>query len=884
MTSIGNYAFKGCTGLTSVTLNSNAIVSKTYSSYSNLKNVFGSQVKEYIIGEAVNAIGDYAFYGCSSMTSLTIGNNVTSIGNDTFKDCKSIDNIKIHVFDLASFCNKEFVKIINTSIGKPFQLQLIGIDGNEIKAYVIPEGVTNICEQCFSNCTSITSITFPKSITTVGLSAFEGCTSLKSVSISDLTSWCTISFKNETANPLYYAHHLYLDGNEIVNLSIPEGLTRIKSGTFYGCSGLISVKIPNSVTIIGRSAFELCDGLTSVEIPESVTNIYPYAFSGCTSLSSVNIPQSVTSIYLGAFQNCSALTSVTIPICVTSIDGYVFNGCTSLTSVTIPEGVTSIGNHAFEGCTGLTSVTIPESVTSIGISAFSGCTGLTSVIIPNSVTSISSSAFKGCTGLTSVHISSLASWCGISFYDYSSNPLYYANHLFLNDEEIKELVIPDGVTSIGNYAFRGCTGITSMTIGKNVKSIGNDAFKYCTGLTSVAISSNEIVSNTDSSSSNMKNLFGSQVKEYVLGEEVKKIGDYAFYGCSGMTTVTIPNSVTRIGSNAFNGCTGLTAVHISNLASWCGISYGDNPLYYAHHLFMNDEEIKDLVIPEGVTKIGTLFSYCTGITSVTIPNSVTSIGESAFYGCTELKSITIGRKVESIGYSAFSKCKKVERVICLLDRLFTINTNVFAEEAYINAQLLVPLGQKSKYKSVSAWSKFLTVEERDFLSTHKLTYLVDGTVYKQYELGYDEVITPEGEPEKEGHTFSGWSEIPNRMPPNDVNVTGMFSVNQYQVTFVVDGKVVGTMMVDYGKTITPPEVPNMDGYNFAWTDLPETMPAEDITVHGAYSEFSSGVDSIISSEQNSTIYDINGRRIQNLQRGVNIIRMSDGTTRKVVIK
>ena len=198
----------------------------------------------------------------------------------------------------------------------------------------------------------------------------------------------------------------------------------------------------------------------------------------------------------------------------------------------VPYAVLEIEEDAIKNCKILTSITIGYGVTSISDGAFEDCTSLISVTIPEGITSIDSEAFYKCTGLTSVHITDLASWCKISFDGKSSNPLYYAHHLYLNGKEVKDLVIPDGVTSIGKDAFYGCSSLTFVTISNSVTSIGSDAFNGCTSLTSITIPNS-----------------------------VTSIGINAFYGCTSLTSVTIGNSVTSIGRSAFYNCTSLTNVY-----------------------------------------------------------------------------------------------------------------------------------------------------------------------------------------------------------------------------------------------------------------------------------------------------------------------------------
>ena len=451
-----------------------------------------------------------------------------------------------------------------------------------------------------------------------------------------------------------YSHYSYYSDysgtivipNEVTYNSITYNVTSINEHAFDGCTGLTSVTIPSSVTSISSYAFKGCTGLTSVTIPSSVTTIGYNAFEGCTGLTSVTIPSSVTSIGSSAFYGCSGLTSVTIPSSVTSISFYAFNGCTSLQNVAIlgspiieyaafdntpyfdnmPDGMVYINNVAYK-YKGImpadTSIKIKEGTTHIAANAFCDCTGLLSVSIPSSVTSIGSSAFKGCTGLISVNI-------------------------------------PSSVTSIGSAAFNGCTGLTSVTIPSSVTSIDDYAFSNCNNLMDVVLNSEEIVSKSYTTYNSLEDIFGSQVKQYTLGNKITSIGDYAFSGCTGLSNVTIPSSVTSISSYAFDGCTGLTSV----------------------------------TIPSSVTSIGRYaFNKCTGLTSVTILSSVTLIDRYAFSSCTGLTSVTISGDDVSMSNDAFPYSAKIyarnpsKTMIHLWNapysNIYDIETKTYIERPYL---------------------------------------------------------------------------------------------------------------------------------------------------------------------------------------------------------
>jgi len=216
-------------------------------------------------------------------------------------------------------------------------------------------------------------------VTSIGANAFYGCNGLISVHISDLTAWCYISFWDYSSNPLYYAHHLYINDKEVTNLIIPNGVTSIGCYAFKSCNSLTSITIPKGMTSIGEGAFEGCSGLTSITIPNSVTSIGGNAFSSCSGLTSITIPNSVTSIGNGAFEGCSSLISVTIPNSVRSIGEWAFSWCNNLTSLKLPDNLQFIKKETFRDCNKLKSITIPSTVEVIYQEAFANCNSLESV-------------------------------------------------------------------------------------------------------------------------------------------------------------------------------------------------------------------------------------------------------------------------------------------------------------------------------------------------------------------------------------------------------------------------------------------------------------------------------------------------------------------------
>ena len=362
---------------------------------------------------------------------------------------------------------------------------------DSIKAVVVENGVTTIGEYAFSGCSSLTSITIPESITAVGEYAFSWCSSLKDVSITDLDAWCRIDFGNGSATPMCYTTNIWLDGQRIVSVAVPEGVTEVKAYTFYGFKDLIQVTLPEGVTAIGEYAFSDCSSLTSITLPQGLTAIGRSAFSGCSSLISITIPEGVTAIGEDAFYGCSSLASITIPEGVTAIGEEAFYGCTGLSSITLPESVTAIGSRAFSNCSSLTSITLPQGLTAIGDYAFQFCSCLNSITLPEGVTTIGEGAFDWCGSLKDVSITDLAAWCNIAFGNETANPLYKAGNLYLNDALVETLEIPESVTVIQQRLFRNAACIRRVALPKGLKGVAANAFYGCRNIQEVFYAGSE---------------------------------------------------------------------------------------------------------------------------------------------------------------------------------------------------------------------------------------------------------------------------------------------------------------------------------------------------------------------------------------------------------
>ncbi len=635
VTSIGDYAFEECTGLTSVTIPG------------SVKNIrlrafaWCTGLNDVVIPNSVTTFGASAFESCHGLTSVTIPNSVTSIGDYAFYDC-----IGLNTLSIGSGV---------TSIGaSAFEYCA------SLTSVAIPNNVSSIGDSAFYECIGLNTLSFGSGVISIGVSAFECCTSLTSV-------------------------------------TIPNNVSSIGDSAFGYCEGLNTVTIGSGVTSIGAYAFQCCGGLISITIPNNVRSIGDSAFDNCAGLNTVFIGSGVTSIGNSAFYICTGLTNITVdagnPAYASSGDVLFSKDFTILIqypggktgAYAIPPGVTAIGDYAFGGCIGLTGVSIPDSVTNIGDCAFYDCSGLTSVTIPDNVTSIGTGIFGSCTILTNITVAAsnraYASADGVLFdknftvliqcpggktgsYAIPGSATNIGSSSFMRCTNLTSVIIPDSVTAIGYDAFFHCTSLTNVTVGCGVTSIGDRAFAWCLDLTSVYFDGNAptgdnyyLFAGTSATvyyligTTGWEPTFGGRptvllpyaftlvddtvtitayfgtnseatIPAFIKGKPVTAIASKAFHNCTGLIRVSIPDSVTTIGDSAFENCTGLT---------W-------------------------ITIPDGTTSIGdSTFENCTGLTSITIPKTVTSIGDSAFSGCTNLTSVLFqSNPPETLGTNVFS--------------------------------------------------------------------------------------------------------------------------------------------------------------------------------------------------------------------------------------
>lgn len=522
VTSIGNYAFWDCSGLTTVTI-PNSVTNIGNSAFSNC-----SGLSTVIIPNSVTSIDNYTFYGCSGLTTVTISNSVTSIGNSAFSNCNGLTSIEI------------------------------------------PEGVDHIGDEAFLECSSLSSISFPKSLKSIGGKALDG-TPWLNAQTDDLVYIGSVAYLYKGVMP-YNCELILRDGttgiagyafnkcSNLASISIPTTVSSIGSYAFSGCSRLSSVVIPNGVKSIDYYTFRDCNGLTSISIPNSVTSIGSGAFYNCKSLKSISIPNTVKSIGGDAFYQ-SGLTSITIPNSVESIESRAFYNCSSLREVNLNEGLKTIGHQAFDFCYALNSVTIPKTVEKFGGIAFAGCTALREIVVDAENPAFDS---RGqCNAIIETATNTLIAGCNTTIIPESVTALEH--YAFWNCRNLKQIHIPKSIQSLVGETFRGCYSLQSITV-----SSDNTFFDSRGNCNAIIDSKTNILLAGCSNTVLPKDIVGIgsyafdtryTIKELNLPKGVKFLGFCSFQNCTGLTKVMLPESVDSISAYAFDGCKSITDMY-----------------------------------------------------------------------------------------------------------------------------------------------------------------------------------------------------------------------------------------------------------------------------------------------------------------------------------
>lgn len=788
---IGAYSFYGCSSLRTITIPKNVTGIGAYAFYgcTNLSSVN--------IGGHVTSIGVSAFAGCSSLNSITIPDSVTSIGKNAFAQCTGVSGIELsgiteiaeHAFEKSDLtevrisgsgtvsigndafsgctslekvileqCNLNtgdrvwqgcielesvvvsagFNEIGSSLFADCTSLSQVSLTGNcfKIGSYqfsgctalteiTIPEGTTELGSYAFRNCTGITEIILPESVTSIQEGVFSGCSKLESLTLPFVGSgkepetasketlfgyvFGTSSYAEAEVVKQYYSDSSYstfylpkslvsvtVNGGKLLygafdhcanleRITIPDTITSIEPYVFRDCKGLKGFVIANGVTELGSYAFANCTGITEITFPDSLLAIQTGAFSGCTALEKVKLPQSVLKIADNTFHGCSALQEIRMPDQIESIGAEAFRGCAAIKNISLPANLTELGDGVFQECVELQRINLPAGITDIPDNIFSGCAALQQVSIAGNVTGIGNYAFAKCTQLKIAAVPETVTEIG--------------NYAFSGCEAIQNIKLPQKMTQIGSYAFQGCVGLTNMEIPKNVTTIGAAAFSGCSGLKSMTLP----FAGYSSSASSEKSLFGyifgsssymggvatkqyhsSGYQTYYLPESLKtvtvtggqilygtfynctgitslsipdslaEISDYAFYNCAGIEKMTLPKDLTKIGKCAFSGCSGLKQLifplslesigtyAFSDCSSLQDISIPGKVTGIESHLFSGCTSLKSIDIPDGVKTIGTFaFSDCSSMTDIKVPDSVTEIGSAAFSGCSSLQSMTL---------------------------------------------------------------------------------------------------------------------------------------------------------------------------------------------------------------------------------------------------
>ena len=722
VTGIGNSAFRGCTGLTAVSMPSSVTTINKLAFYR-------SGLTSLELPEAVTYIGDSAFNSCSklnNLASLTIPRNVSYIGLNAFYGVK-MQALTWNAVECWSNGGMTTYDVNQVTIGSDVTVLPDNfVRNSNITSLELPESLTSIGKQAFYNA-DLTSVTIPENVTYIGSRAFDDAFSYSgntTLTWNARECWFLGNPRYDDSWYWYYYPNNF-DNFSVDNVIIGDEVEVLPCG-FVARSSISQVNIPQSVKFIGDEAFSGCSNLTTVVIPDAVESIGDNAFAGA-GVKDLTVGKGVTFVGCCAFdlnlntlnwnaRHCEtmgyfhyygkvfSLGEVTFGDEVEKIPNY-FGYDTHISSVDLPPSVKEIGSHAFANCMDLSDIAIPGSVTKIDDYAFSNCSQFTDVYIPSSVKSIGSYAFSNCVKLKEVTVQAKSVGDGA----------------FSNCSALNDLRLEPTLESIEGAAFSNCNHLMSLHFPATLKSLDGHAFVDCP-INSIEVdAANPVYDSRNGCNAVMRTADNAVVmtcSNSQIPEDITAIGDYAFYDRSDLTSFTVPSTVTSIGNYAFGNCNNLASIEIPSSVT----SMGEGVFSYCSSL-------SSVTLPEGITRISNrMFESCSKLRTVSIPAAVTSIGYGAFMNC-PISSIVIPEGVTSIGTHAFSGTS-LRNITCLPTTPPEIDCEThhyvyddgseydyivepsytFDYYIYNNGTLYVPQASIEAYQAATCWSGFKNVQ------------------------------------------------------------------------------------------------------------------------------------------------------------------------------
>lgn len=624
VTLIGIEAFSGCSSLKSVAL-PGSLAAIAYEAFREC-----SSLEEIVFPDKVNIVGDNAFFGCASLKSIALSENILYFGSSVFEGSAWYEAEKDGIVTVGNILygykgqmpekyTLEIPNGIKTAACEAFygQADIVGIK--------YPDSFKNIGRRTFAYCDGLTAVNLPEGIRRIGTGAFEFCPNIKKVSLPDTVieidegaflGCLNLESTHIAEKNVYFSSDgsalFTKDKNRLLffcpagaktDYTIPDTVTSLDGGAFYGCKNIESVTLPNSLTELPARAFSECLSIASITVADSVTAIGDLAFSGCESLIYIKLPEKLGKIGYNVFSYCNSLESISVSEDCESFtvsDGILFS-----------KGMDVL--YAFPAAGTRTEYALPKSVKKIAGGAFFGAVSLTAAELPEGLEIISGEAFSECKG-------------------------------------ILRAAIPSTVKEIGALCFAGCASLKSVTIGKEVSVIGLGAFDKCYALKSFGVQEgNEYFTAQDAvlyTADKTKLIYypaAKNGKEFTVPQTVESIADYAFNGCAYLEKAVLPASLSELSPFSFFRCAALKSFELGTA----------NAAFSAHDGILYNSD-KTSLIKYPSNKSGSFFA---------VPETVISISENAFESCTMLTKIEIGKQVKEITPYSFSETKRLT-LIC----------------------------------------------------------------------------------------------------------------------------------------------------------------------------------------------------------------------------